>query len=812
MDTLWQDFKFGLRLMLKSPGFTAVAVLTIALGIGVNTAMFSVVHGVLLQSLPFHNPDKIVMLWMRFTGIGIPKDRNAVSVPEFMDLRQHSKVFSHLAAINTDSFNISAGDRPEHIDGAAVSSSFFPLLGVQPILGRAFVADEETPGRDTVALISYGLWQRRFGSDPSLPGRTINVNGRSYQIIGVLPKGFTFPEETDLWTPLAFSPQDLSADQRGNHYLSVVARIRDAVSPETAMTDMEVVSQRIIEGAPNYPYQRFGFRVIMNPLLEEMVGDLRPALLILMGAVALVLLIACTNVANLLLAKASSREREMAIRTALGAGKGRLVRQLLAESIVLSLLGAVAGLVLAAWSLRVLTHQAESALPRIAQVHLNPPVLSFTMGVALVTGILFGLWPALQASSAFTHESLKEGGRSGTEGRGRHRLRGTLVVAEVTLSLVLLAGAGLLIRSFWRLEDVDPGFQAQNVLTLRLSLPEARYGDPVKIRNFYRELVRRVRELPGVQAAGAISALPLSGQGSSGTTTIDTEAVPPDRRTPEADMRPITPGFFQAMRIDLLRGRYFEEQDSETANPVAIIDESMASTFWPNEDPIGKRLHRGGGKSTAPWMAIVGVVRHVRFRTLESASRVQVYWPEAQNPWPNLSLAIRAGSNPRGLVSAIEHQVQAIDPEEPVYAVRMMDELLARSLAQRRLSMWLLSLFAGLALILAAVGIYGVISYSVEQRTRELGIRMALGAGRTQVLGMILGHSLRLILAGVVLGLAGSLALTRLMSGLLFNVTASDPSTFAIVAGILLAVGLVAGYLPAHRATLINPVGALRQE
>jgi predicted permease len=812
VDTVWQDFKFGLRLMLKSPGFTAVAVLTIALGIGVNTAMFSVVHGVLLQSLPFQNPDKIVMLWMRFTGIGIPKDRNAVSVPEFMDLRQHSKVFSHLAAINTDSFNISAGDRPEHVDGAAVSASFFPLLGVQPILGRAFVADEETPGRDTVALISYGLWQRRFGSDPSLPGRTINVNGRSYQIIGVLPKGFTFPEETDLWTPLAFSPQDLSADQRGNHYLSVVARIRDAVSPETAMTDMEVVSQRIIEGAPNYPYQRFGFRVIMNPLLEEMVGDLRPALLILMGAVALVLLIACTNVANLLLAKASSREREMAIRTALGAGKGRLVRQLLAESIVLSLLGAVAGLVLAAWSLRVLTRQAESALPRIAQVQLNLPVLGFTMGVALVTGILFGLWPALQASSAFTHESLKEGGRSGTEGRGRHRLRGTLVVAEVTLSLVLLAGAGLLIRSFWRLEDVDPGFQAQNVLTLRLSLPEARYGDPVKIRNFYRELVRRVRELPGVHAAGAISALPLSGQGSSGTTTIDTEAVPPDRRTPEADMRPITPGFFQAMRIDLLRGRYFEEQDSETTNPVAIIDESMASTFWPNEDPIGKRLHRGGGRSTAPWMTIVGVVRHVRFRTLESASRVQVYWPEAQNPWPNLSLAIRAGTNPRGLVSAIEHQVQAIDPEEPVYAVRMMDELLARSLAQRRLSMWLLSLFAGLALILAAVGIYGVISYSVEQRTRELGIRMALGAGRTQVLGMILGHSLRLILAGVVLGLAGSLALTRLMSGLLFNVTASDPSTFAIVAGILLAVGLVAGYLPAHRATLINPVGALRQE
>lgn len=812
MDMIWQDIKFGLRLLRKSPVFTAVAVLTLALGIGVNTAMFSVVNGVLLQSLPFQNPDKIVMLWMRFTGIGIPKDRNAVSAPEFADLRQHSKVFSHLAAIDSNSFNISAGNQPEHVDGAAVSASFFPLLGVEPLLGRTFRAEEETPGRDAVALISYGLWQRRFGSDPGIAGRPLKVNGRSLEVIGVLPKGFTFPDETDLWTPLAFSPQDLSADSRGNHGLSVIARIRDDVSMEAAKADMQVVSQRIIEGAPNYPYQRFGFRVIMNPMLEEMVGDLRPALLILMGSVAFVLLIACSNVANLLLAKASGREREIAIRTALGAGKGRLIRQLLAESILLSFLGALVGLVMAAWSLRVLVHLAESTLPRMAQVRLSLPVLGFTMGIALVTGILFGLWPALQASTGFTHESLKEGGRGGTFGRGRHRLRGMLVVAEVTLSLVLLAGAGLLIRSFLRLEEVDPGFRAENVLTLRLSLPEAQYSDPAKIRNFYRELVRRVRELPGVQAAGAIAALPLSGQGSSGTTTIDTEAVAPDQRTPEADWRAVTEGFFQAMSIHLLRGRHFEEQDSETGGPVAIIDESMANTFWPNQDPIGKRLHLGGLRSRAPWMTIVGVVRHVRYRTLESASRVQVYWPEAQNPWPNLSLAVRTGTNPRSLVSAIEQQVQAIDSQEPVYAVRAMDELLARSMAQRRLSMWLLSLFAGLALVLAAVGIYGVISSSVEQRTRELGIRMALGAGRSEVLQMVLGHSLGLILAGVGFGLAGGFALTRLMSKMLFNVNASDLSTFAIVAGILLVVGLVAGYVPAHRATMINPVGALREE
>lgn len=808
------DLRYALRTLVRTPTYTAVAVVVLALGIGANTAMFSVVHAVLLSSLPYAKPDKLVMLWMRFTGIGVPKDQNWVSAPEFMDLRQHSQAFSHLAAIDSENFNIRIGERPERVEGAAVSASLFPMLGVQPMLGRAFRAEEETPGRDNVALVSYRLWRRRFASDPNLPGKTLTLNGRSFQIAGVMPQSFRYPPEADVWMPLAFRPEQLSSQlsSRGNHGLLVVARIRDGVSFEAARADMDRVSQRIIDDAPQYPYKTYGFRVIMNPLLEEEVGDIRPALVILMGAVAFVLLIACSNVANLLLARASGREREFAIRTALGAGRARLIRQLLTESLVLAITGAVAGLVLARWSLLALTRLAADVLPRMTGIELNLPVLGFTMLVALLTGVAFGLWPALQASGGFKPQSLKEGGRGGTSGGARQRLRGALVVAEVSLSLILLAGAGLLIRSFLSLQKVDPGFRPANVLTMRISLPEARYGDPAKIRTFYSELTRRIREWPGVEAVGAITGLPLSGDSWSGTTTVDSQLVPPDRRSPEADRRPVTPGLFQALGIGLVRGRYFEERDSENAQLVAIIDETLADTYWPGADPIGKRLKPGGLASTSAWRTIVGVVRHVRYRTLESPSRVQFYWPEAQNPSRSMSLAIRTANDPRSLAGAVERLVLSMDPEQPVYAIRTMDELMEKSMARRRLSMLLLSVFAGLALVLAAVGIYGVISYSVAQRTQELGVRMALGASRFQVLRMVLGQSLGLVLAGVFLGLAGGILLTRFMAGLLFNVRPTDPATFATVALALLAAGLVAALVPARRATLIQPIEALRQE
>ena len=504
------DLRYAIRTLRRSPTVTSAAILVLALGIGANTAMFSVLDAVLLRPLPYPGPEKLVSLWMRFTGIGIPKDQNWVSAPEFMDLRQNAKAFAEIAAIAPGSFNIRVGDKPERILGANVSASLFPLLGVQPVLGRAFLAAEEIPGRDTVAVISHGLWRRVFASNPAIAGQAVNINGQSCRIVGVAPKGFAYPDKAELWMPLAFPPVALSASRRGAHGLLVIARIRDGISFAAARADMDRVSQRIIEGAPNYPYRRFDFRVIMNPLLEDVVGDIRPALLILMGAVACVLLIACSNVANLLLAKASGREREMAVRTALGAGRGRILGQLLTESVLLSAVGAVAGLLLAKWALLAITRVAGDVFPRLNQSGLNLPVLGFTVLAAMLTAVLFGLWPALQISADSHYEALKEGARSGTSA-GRQRFRSALVVGEVALSLVLLTGAGLLIRSFLRLQAVDPGFRPDNVLTMGIALPQARYGDDARIRGFYNEVVRRVSAIPGVDAAGLASALPLSG-------------------------------------------------------------------------------------------------------------------------------------------------------------------------------------------------------------------------------------------------------------------------------------------------------------
>jgi putative ABC transport system permease protein len=726
MESFLQDCRYALRILGRSPGFAIIAVLALALGIGANSAIFSVVNAVILKPLPYEKPEQLVQLWMRFTGIGIPNDQNWVSAPEFVDLQQNQSLY-HLAAIDETSFNINIGGTPERIDSAVVSTSFFPMLGVQAQVGRVFLPEEGEAGRERVVLLSDGLWRRRFGADPAVSGRKLVMNGQSYLIVGVLPRAFQLPREAEVWMPLVFSPDDLNS--RGNHGLLVIGRIKDALGFQQARADMDAVSKRIIEQHREYPYQQFNFKVLMIPLLEQQVGDIKTALWVLMASVGLVLLIACANVANLLLVRASAREREIAVRQALGVGRWRLVRQLLTESAILGLLGGIAGLFLGYWAMRLLTAIAATSFPRVAEAPMDVRVLVFTMFVALATGILFGLAPAFSAGHV-THDALKEGGRSGTAGVGSHRLRGALVVAEIALSLTLLVGAGLLIRSFLRLQEVDTGFRADGVLTLRVALPDQKYSRPEQTRAFYRDLLDRVRQLPGVDAAGAATGLPLGGTGWSGTTTVDTQAVQPKDAQPEADQRPVTPGYFEALAIPLVSGRYFDQRDIATAAPVAIVDETMAKKYWPNEDPIGKRIKQGGGRSTNPWRTIVGVVRHVRYRTLESPSRVEFYWPFEQTGFPlgTMSLAIHTASDPRSLATEVQRQVLALDPDQPVYRIRTMLELVSESMARRRLSMVLLAIFAGVALALAAVGIYGIMSYTVAQLLDVEGIRMALGA------------------------------------------------------------------------------------
>jgi len=809
MDTIRKDLLYAIRMLGRNPGFTAIAILALALGIGANTAIFSVINAVLLKPLPYDNPAQLVKLWGQFEGIGIPDNRNWISAPEFEDIRRMNKSFSNVAAIGGDNFNLTGLGAPERLSAAQVSTEFFPLLGVQAQMGRVFLPEEGRRGREDVVVLGHGLWERRFGSDPRIVGSKIEINGHGYLVAGVMPAWFQYPPNIDLWAPLVFSNDQLSS--RGNHQFEMLARVKPSISAELLRSDMDTVSNQIIDQARDYPYRRFNYKVLTSPLIEEYVGDIRAPLWILMSAVGFVLLISCANVANLLLVRASAREREIAVRTALGASRGRLMQQLLTESTLLAFLGGIAGLLLARWGLRLLIAVGQTSFPRLAVAGMDLRVLAFTLLVSLATGVLFGVMPALQSARSVTHDSLKEGGRSGTTGAASQRLRRALVIAEVAISLIVLVAAGLLLKSFARLMDVDPGFRPAGVLTMQLSLPEQRYSKPEQIRNFYRNVLDRVTRIPGVQAAGGISTLPLSGN-SSGTTTVDSRVVSGTEASPEADRRDVLPGFFQAMGVDLLRGRYLDERDNETAAPVAIIDETMAKTYWPHEDPIGQRVKLGGRQSTAPWMSIVGVVKHVRYRTLEAQSRVEVYFPHAQRPYSDMALVIKTPGDPFTLAPAIEREVLTVDPDQPVYKVATMTQLMSDSVARRRLSMLLLAVFAAAALLLAAVGIYGIISYSVAQRLHEMGIRMALGASRADLLRLVLGQSLWTTLAGVIIGLAGAAFLTRFMSSLLFSVRAADPATFLLVAAGLIVIALLASYIPARRATSVDPMHALRVE
>ena len=812
MEILLNDLRYGLRVLSKHPGFAGVVILALALGIGAITAVFSVVNAVLLRPLPYPQPDHIVSIAGRFTGIGIPDDRNRLSPPEFMDLRRLASAFSDISVVLAASYSIRIGEIPERIGGAAVSANYFRLMGISPEQGRAFIPEEEQTGRDEVVILGHGLWQRRFGANRNAVGKTIGINGRTYTIIGVMPAGFDYPFQSEMWTPLAFTNAQLGPGFRGNHGLIGLARIKPELSFAQALSDADRVTRQIIESAPDYPYEDFNFKVLIRPILEDLVGEIRPAMGMLMGAVALVLLIACANAANLFMVRASAREREIGIRIALGARRGRLIRQLLTESTVLAVIGAAVGVLLAQAGIQAIAAIGGPAFPRLAQAQIDWGTLLFTTAVALVTGLFFGIVPALQASQAVTHEVLKEGGRSLTTGAGHQRLRRLFVIAEVALSLALLIGAGLLIRSFMRLQDVDAGFEAEGILTMRVGLAPARYGKPELVRTFYRSLAERVSRIPGIESFGAVNGLPLSGQGGSGTTTVDTTAVAPENASPEADWRVVLPGYFQTMKTPLMAGRFFDERDNESGAPVAIIDETMAKTYWPGENAIGKKLKRGGMASKNPWMTVVGVVGHIRYESLERPSRVQLYWPHAQNPAGSMSLVLRSRAASAAAAESVRRTVMALDTEQPVYAVLPLESLLADSMMRRRIVMVLLAVFAGAALTLAALGVYGVMSYWVSQRAHEIGIRMALGASRRHILHLVLGQSLRILIIGVVLGLAGALALSRVMTGLLFGVGATDPWTYSALGFALLSVGLVASLVPALRAMLINPIRTLRQE
>jgi putative ABC transport system permease protein len=811
LRVLLQDLRFALRQMRSRMGFTAVIVLTMALGIGANAAIFSVLDAVLLKPLPYDRPEQLVKIWTRFTGIGAPNDQNWVSPPEFRDFQELNHSFTDLAALAGGSFNLGVKGSPQRVVGTSVSPSLFGMLGVRPLLGRDFLPAEGQPGRDKEVILSYGLWRRVFAGNPGVLGSTVDIDGVPMSVVGVMPEGFDYPGESEIWGPLAFGPDDLSENSRGGHGLEVIGRIKPGLTLPQVQSDMDRVALTMIEQHKSYPYTKFNFGIILHPLLEETVGDVKTSLVVLMAAVGLVLLIACANIANLLLVRSSERQREMGIRMALGANGWRLSRQLLTESTLLALTGGCLGLAITPWVLRGLVALAAKALPRTVHTTIDTQALLLTLGLSLATGILFGLAPAIRASRKDNVDSMKSAHSS--EGAAPKRLRNVLVIGETVLCLILVVGAGLLLRSFAQILKVDPGFRPAGVLTLRVALPDAQYSKPEQVRGFYTRLIDQVQKLPGVESAGAVSLLPLGGQGASGTTTIDTQSVPPENTTPEADQRQVTPDYFKAMGISLVRGRFFNDGDSGNATPVAIIDESLAQTFWPNQDPIGKRLHQGGSAQPNPhWATIVGVVRHVRNRTLEARSRVEVYWPEYENPFSAMTLAVHTSGTPMDLAPTIQRVVSSIDPNLPVYRVRTMTEVMGESVARRRLALILLAVFAGLALLLASIGIYGVASYGVVQRRLEIGVRMALGAGRSQVLRMVLVEGMTTIAIGLAIGVVLALVLTRSMRGLLFAVQPADPLALAGAALLLLAAAFLAILIPALRATRVNPIVALRYE
>jgi putative ABC transport system permease protein len=801
------DLRYALRMLAKSPAFTFVVVLTLGLAIGANSAIFSVVNSVLLQSLPYSKSEQLV----RVFGTQ-PMLAQAPSSPaNFIEWKAENEVFERIATYVGQGFNLVGTDKPERVIGARVSADLFQLLGVQPALGRTFTGDEDRHGADRVVILSHEFWQSRFGGDPGAVRQTISLNDQTFTVIGVMPAGFAFPgTRTQVWTPVAFNPAEQAT--RDTNFIDVIARLKPGVSIEQAQANMTALAKRQAE---RYPKTNFGVGVKVVSLQENIVGDVRPMLVVLLAAVAFVLLIACANVANLLLARAAARQREMAIRGALGASRSRVVRLLMTESVLLAIVGGAVGLVLAIWSLDLLVSLKPANLPRLAEIGVNRIVFLFTLAVSVLTGVLFGVVPALQVSKMDLNEGLKESGRGGSDSPRRHRVRALLVVSEVALSLVLLVGAGLMIRSFSRLLAVDPGFKADHVLTAFVSVPVSKYSKTEEQVAFFDRLLERLRNVPGITAAGMITDLPLFG-GSSTGFDIDgrPESLPGQR--PMTDYRMINPDYFAAMGMKLVEGRAFSRFDADGAPGVVIINETLAKSYFAGEEPIGKRLGLSGNPKD--WREIVAVVADVRNYGVDADVKPEVYVPFLQSAPDYLSgvasamtVVVRSAMDPAALTTALREQVQALDKNQPVSEIRTMEWYLADSMAQRRFNMLLLGAFAGLALVLAAVGIYGVIAYTVEQRTHEMGIRIALGARGSDILRLVFANSMVTTVAGIVIGLVAAFALTRLLQSLLYQVTATDPFVFATIPILLLLVAIVATYIPARRAMKVDPITALRE-
>jgi len=807
MQTLRQDLRYGVRMLTKNPGFTVVAVLALTLGIGANTAIFSVVNSVLLRPLPYSEPGRLVQLW----EVDAKKKTSEMpaSYPNFADWRDQKNAFEEVAAYSDWTFNLTGTGEPERIRSAIISPAFFSTLGIKPIRGRIFLSGEDERGKDLVAVISESLWRRRFDSDPNIVGRSLNLDDKSFTVIGVIARGVQAPllsDEIELWAPLSHG---FGFTDRDSHYLNVVARLKPDATLQQAQADMNTIAGRLEQ---QYPESNKGRSVRVVSLNEQIVGDFRTSLLVMLGAVVFVLLIGSANVANMSLARATARQKEMAIRTALGAGRWRIVRQLLTESVLLSLLSGTLGLLVAIWGIDLLVALSPADLPRVREVTIDLRVLAFTLAVSLLTGILFGLLPALQASRPNLNERLKTGGGSATGGTNRQHLRGSLVIAEIALSLVLLVGAGLLIRSFLRLQAVNPGFNPTNVLTMQIDLSGPKYKTGAQVIAFHNQLLERLKQLPGVQHASTRSFVPIANDASFAYLRFNVEGRQADDSAPAAFYNGVSPEYFQTMMIPLLKGRGFSERDVRGSQNVAIVNGTLARRYFGSEDVMGKRISVEDKPKEEDWITIVGVVGDTKPRELRSEPVAELYMPYGQQPERGMSLMIRYREGGTGVAAAVRNEVLALDKDQPIYSIRTLESVLSESVAGPRFRMLVLGIFAGMALILAGVGIYGVISYGVSQRTREIGIRMALGAQATDVLKLVVKGGMMLVLIGVALGLAGALALTRLLSTLLFAVTPTDAATFATVSVGLIVVALFACFIPARRATKVDPLVALRYE